>query len=923
MEFFARYKMLVGLAFMLVCLAGVVFVLVRIYRSRGVTPSFFRTRPNFLISTDGVTKHTLDNGMTLLIFKNNSIPKVLMQIAYNVGSYVEEGGERGLAHLIEHMIFKGTHKMSESDIDEIARKYGASHNAFTSKDVTSYYFESNKNNWKPFISILADCMQNARFEDEHLASELKAVVQELKMYKDDYWSMMFEKISSALFPANHPYHYPIIGYKDDLMNLSSDVLKAFYKKYYTPDRATLFVIGDVDSDEVIKEVKEQFASLTAEHSAHIHAFPRVPTDLVTQHTTMFEDIATEQLGFYWRIPGLKDQHEILSTMASYLLGGGEGSRLHRSLVDEHKVASSIGVYAEKYMEEGVFVILLEPVNGKREDCLRIVREELKKAVDHGFNDKELEHVTKTQAKRFFQRMQQFKNFTYEWLTSFFATGDELAVFKRVNKFVDIESRDVQDFIAQHLDPNLVNQIEVIPMPEACKKLSERAKEESDQQDAELLAKYQRTLPIELPKLAETFAEPNMLDFTFPKPNRTIVLNNGLKVLLHQNHYLPLLSVNCKFKEFFYLSNSREGVVLDLMMEMLMEGSKGFAKKDNVDFFEFHGVGYNFGATGAGLSMLNADADQIFERFVHVLTQPTFPSEALEKLKNIAVDAFLRSKDEITDRGVRELKTMIYKNHPFGWRFDEAIEMAKTLSAKEVVRLHSEYVSAANMILTVVGDFEMDAMEATVRAVFETLPAGKQVEVERPTQDFVPNDVADISMVRDQVVLLFGRPSAINIYHQDLIPLKLLNYIGFYSLGSRLFKLREQSGLFYTAFGGWASNASKDTGFDYVGAILSPDKLEFAEKGIRSLIEEMGHHGVTQAEIDGARQLYLKSLIDAVSNNAAVGELLGSLEAFDLGFDYYDKALKRVQTMDRDELNALCAKYFVMNDMDRVRVGRVN
>src|SRR3990172_8208409 len=161
---------------------------------------FARTKPHFAVPSAGITKVVLENGMTVLIFKNSSIPKVLVQIAYDVGSYVESDGERGLAHLIEHMIFKGTTKMSESDIDEISRKYGASYNAFTSMDMTSYYFETNKNNWKPFMSILADCMQNARFDDQHLASELKAVIQELKMYKDDYWSMMLEKVDSLLYP---------------------------------------------------------------------------------------------------------------------------------------------------------------------------------------------------------------------------------------------------------------------------------------------------------------------------------------------------------------------------------------------------------------------------------------------------------------------------------------------------------------------------------------------------------------------------------------------------------------------------------------------------------------------------------------------------------------------------------------------------
>ena len=123
-----------------------------------------------------IKKVVLENGLTILIFKNIQTPKVLLQIAYDVGSWIEESGEKGLAHLIEHMIFKGTEKLNEGDIEAVARKYGADLNAFTSVDMTSYFFEVNKNNWKPFMGILADCMQNARFDEQHLASELIAVI---------------------------------------------------------------------------------------------------------------------------------------------------------------------------------------------------------------------------------------------------------------------------------------------------------------------------------------------------------------------------------------------------------------------------------------------------------------------------------------------------------------------------------------------------------------------------------------------------------------------------------------------------------------------------------------------------------------------------------------------------------------------------
>ncbi|MFH1643816.1 MAG: pitrilysin family protein [bacterium] len=156
---------------------------------------------------NNVKKVVLENGMTVLVFKNTSVPKVLVQVVYDIGSYVEQEGERGLAHLIEHMIFKGTDKLAEGDIAAIANKYGATLNAFTSNDMTSYFFEVDKNNWQQFVPILADCMQNSRFDEQHLASELFTVIQELKMYKDNYQAVAWEKISELIFPSNHPISF--------------------------------------------------------------------------------------------------------------------------------------------------------------------------------------------------------------------------------------------------------------------------------------------------------------------------------------------------------------------------------------------------------------------------------------------------------------------------------------------------------------------------------------------------------------------------------------------------------------------------------------------------------------------------------------------------------------------------------------------
>ncbi|MFH0898864.1 MAG: pitrilysin family protein [bacterium] len=914
------HKQILGIIAGLAVMAAVMVPLYFFYQ--GAKMPVTRSRPNFHVSTEGIKKVTLNNGMTILVYPNHSVPKVLLQIAYNVGGYVEQAGERGLAHLIEHMIFKGTEKLSETDIKVIAQKYGSSCNAFTSRDVTSYYFETDKNNWKPFMQILADCMQNARFDEQHLASELKTVIQELKMYKDDYWDLMFNKIDTLLYPSNHPYHAPLIGYKEDLMNLSAQNLKHFYKKYYQPNKAILIIIGDVDAHQAIAEAKKYFENIPSQNHTSETFFPEEQKSFSTQHTCFYEDIKTEQLGFYWRIPGSKDNTEIISNAAAFLLGSGEGSRLYKTLVDEQKIASSVGVIAHHYFESGSFLILIEPIPGKSDACQEIIQKEITKAIKNGFTSKELEHMVKIQGKRFFQRLQRFGSFAYEWLISFFTTGDEQEVFKHANKFVDLDSTDIQEFLEHYIDPFLINRIEVLPIPKAKRATHEQAKKDEEALDQKILSKYQRTTTIEPPKFALNLADPTPLEFSFPKPDRKILLNNGLTILLKSNKHLPLISLNCKHKNFFHLANAQDGLAVDLMMSMLIESSVGFNKQDNVGFFEFNGVDYEFNAQGAQLSLLSDTYEEIFERFLHVLTKPNFKAEAIEKLKTIFIDTLTRSSDDPVTVGLRELKTIIYKNHPFGWNFQEAINSIKKITLNDIKQLHNNYISPENMILCVVGDFDLDHMGQTLRTLFSTWQQGTEKKITYPAITCSASTEKDVSMLRDQLVLLLGQPSPINIHHPDLVPIKLLNSICFNDLGSRIYQLREQSGSFYVAIGSWAANAGTETGFDFVGAILNTETAPQVEKLLKELIDNVGQAGVTKSELYAAQQQYLKTLIDAIAQNSSVANVFGTLEAFGLEFDYYDKVLKRIQTIELSELNKIAQKYFSSKNLSRVRVGRV-
>ena len=189
-----------------------------------------------------IYKHMLRNGLTILCWPQHQIPKVSAQIWYDVGSKDEGPHQKGIAHLIEHMVFKGTEKLSESDINLITHKLSGYSNAFTSHDYTGYVFDFPSQHWRHALQIFADCMVNCSFKEDMLNAELKAVIQELKMYNDDYVTTLLEKLLGAIF-HDHPYHYPVIGYKKDLWSLERGALVDFYQKHYVPNNATLVVVA--------------------------------------------------------------------------------------------------------------------------------------------------------------------------------------------------------------------------------------------------------------------------------------------------------------------------------------------------------------------------------------------------------------------------------------------------------------------------------------------------------------------------------------------------------------------------------------------------------------------------------------------------------------------------------------------------------
>jgi zinc protease len=875
------------------------------------------------LATEKVKKKILPNGLTVLIFQQRNAPKVLVQIGYDVGSAIETTGERGLAHLLEHMIFKGTDVLTEGDIDSIARKYGADFNAFTSNDMTSYFFETDSQNWEHFVPILADCMQNARFSDQHLASEVKAVIQELRMYKDDHWTAMVEHAFTTMFPANHPYHHPILGYKEDLAELSGARLKAFYDKYYHPTRAVLCIVGDVDCDDAFAKAEAAFAGVTSTGSDHTPEFIPLQNQLKISHTVMYRDVQDEQIGLYWRIPGMNNNDHLVVSGLEYVLGGGRDSRLYRVLVDELQIATSVRVCAEHMLDAGIFFITVEPHIGKRDACIAAVKEQMSVLIESGCSELELYKMVKNRQRQHMLALHNLTDFVYHWLESYFLMRDEFAFFHEANAYAVLTTQQLNMYAQEWLQPRDMCSVVISPLIDNAQEVWHAEQEKEEEYYAYLLQRHQRTEPLAEPVFVHTLPAAKPLAFLFPQPTRVARQIAGeMTIISYTDRSLPLVSVALLFKDAAYIARALEGLGVDVMMALLIEGGAGMSKQQLVELFDIHGAQYAYSGRGMSLLVGTNSFTPMLKHALSILMEPAFTKEAFEKIRAIFVHSYTQKKDSASSLAMRTLKQAIYYKHPYGWSFDDAIAYLKALTLDDIIRLHSVYARPSHMVLSVAGDAEPTFIEHLVVQLVSQWSSSHYVAPVYPEIQVPEKSDVVLPMMRDQVVLMLGRRSSVSLYEPAHIMLDLLSHMSFNSLGSRLFMLREQTGLFYTASGAWGADIHQEDGFDYISAMVSPEKVAFAKKAMYALVDEMRRDGFIEDELAAARQMYCKEMIDAAADVRSLASLFANIEILGIGYEYYDKALRYAYEVSLKEVNEYAREYISADRFVSVTVGRI-
>ncbi|KIX85391.1 insulinase family protein [Vermiphilus pyriformis] len=873
-----------------------------------------------------VFKKVLDNGITVLVKPVSTIPKVSVQMFYNVGSIDEGEGEKGIAHLIEHMIFKGTKDLlSESDINDTAHRLSAEINAFTSYDYTGYLFNIPVENWPQVLPIIADTMENVAFKEEHLNSEMKAVVQELKMYRDNYDRSLLHELMYIIFADGHPYADPVIGYKHNLWNMHSADLVKFYKKHYVPNNSVLVVVGDVKPNEVFQAAQDYLGHIQSQpyekkpHQAWLQ-------DIASRSVTLYRDLQKPVVMLTAVLPGTKAKQEgVLETLA-WALGKGRASRLYSLLVDELGLVTDVDSDVLQLFEQSVFIISFHPKKQEKIDLIiKTIHEELNLIGEKGFTIDEINRALNQARVSLYSQQEDLEHQAYMIGKLYLATQDENYLYTYLNELTpESASVQIKKIVKDYLRSSFMFEGKVLPLSEADKDAWKKIQSASDQEDARILGARQRTEPVEPARYALTVHPGQPKKFAFPKAE-SVDMDNGMKLLYFDNKNTPTIDIVIDFKARPYYDSSELPGLYEFVTHMMLEGTKKYSAQELARVLEERGISLSVYPGGIAMKLLSKDLEFALDILNQVVACAQFPADRMGKVRDemsANIKAFWDNPRRIAMQIARE---QVYKDHPYAKNMIGTQQSIKKITRNDLVNFYKKYITPQGASIAIVGDTQGYDIAAVVKKHLSSWQ-GPQVEsIKFPTINFSPDKASiDYPMNRDQISLTWAGLSVSRL-NPDYDKLVLFDQVfgggALGSMSSRLFQLRERTGLFYGISGYTTSQAAEDPGMIVISTMVSADRMDEAEKAIISTISTVTDT-IDEEDIDQARQAIASSMLNNFESNGAIARAFLFLNRYNLPASYFDNRAAQLAKIDMQDIIKTAAKYLNKNNLALVRVGRI-
>jgi zinc protease len=798
-------------------------------------------------SVEGITEYRLANGLKVLLFPDASKPTITVNVTYLVGSRHENYGETGMAHLLEHLMFKGT--PANPGIPQQFAARGMDYNGTTSLDRTNYYevFQAGGptvglNNLKWALQMEADRMVHSNIARKDLDSEMTVVRNEYESGENSPSEVLFKRMQSVSYDW-HAYGRATIGNRSDIENVRIGNLQAFYRTWYQPDNAVLLVAGKFDPADTLAFIAQKFGTIPKPARELPQFWTVEPTQdgERTFHVRRQGDVQIVAVGY--KVPSaLHDDSDVLS-FASDILGSGPAARLHKLLVDSGK-ASEVFAFGQTGYAPGLQMF---GAVVKKGDPVEPVRAALTDAVEdlarNPPTSEELERVRRNITNEIEKSLNDPQRVGVA-MSEAISLGDWRLYFVGRERIATISAADVAKAAGRYLRRD--NRVTGYFTPDD-------APQRADIPAAPSVATLLKTFKPKPATLVSENFEPSQDNIM--KRTRLLTIGGVKVALLPKKNRGETVSVVLSQHFGDEKNLFGKGAVPALTGAMLMRGTTKYNRIELADAFDklkMSGGPHHFETTRANLP-------EALRLAAHVLKEPAFPPSEFEQLRQqtlVSIEASRSEPQALASRALAEHFNIYPRGDPRAeTTIEEDIADTRAATLDQLKAFHRDYYGAAPAELAIVGDFDADAIAPLIDELFGRWKAPAHVApVLRKHAEVTP-----VRKVLDTPDKENGFYTArlnldLNIEDPDYPALMLANYIfGDGGLKSRLMdRIRQKDGLSY---GGGSQLLAGDldrAGMFGIGAIAAPQNLRRVDAAVREELARALKGGFTAAELAAAK-----------------------------------------------------------------------
>ena len=842
----------------------------------------------------------LSNGLNTVFVHSPGCRAASVQIWFRAGSALEKGEDLGIAHFLEHMFFKGTPTRPGHMVADAVEKLGGEINAFTSFDYTCYYINSPYKHIKQSLDILLDMVANPEFKDSEIPPEREVVLEEYKRSLDSPVQYAFFELQKKAFTGD--YSHPILGTPETINSFTREQLINFRKDYYNLSNSFLVVAGDLDHKEEFEELINTYNLPTGKTSE----FPEFEIASKPSINVHKKDVRQALLTLTVQAPNLLEAKAAHEDLAINCLSHGETSILHKTLVLEDSLASSVGGSTMFFRDGGChFIRVAAPIENLPKIYKRL-NKIIKEALETGLNPQDIKKIKNQYVASKIYEKESIESFSFALGHSYASCNDLFAEDHFIERIKKATSGEVNSAFKEILKNPLHASIQI-------PRESDERKHEA--QLRKFLEDFKKTGRTKSKKI-----NIKSKGSKFDDQVKIFELKKGIKLIYRRNTQTPTFVFHTYMKGGLTEEKSKTSGTYNLLSSLLTKGyQKNSFEQIKRDLEERSASLSGFSGKNAYGLTLHGQTDHakiLLKHFFGSLLTPKIPTNLLKHEKELIQRALENQQEDPVKRCFKAFNEVIFLKHPYSFNTIGSPESIKKLNRKFLLETHQKNINKKEVLFTYCGDLEIEDVLELINPYIDDLKSRTPRKTTLKKVDQLNGQSINIELDREQSHIFIGKPG-FKLNSKSEVYLKILS-AHLSGQSSDLFvEVRDRQGLCYSVQP--VNFSALEAGYWGIYIATSSEKTERAITAIEQLLLKLSQTGFNKDEfekvklsIEGQTQLSLQT-------NDDYANLYSIPELHNIGIDYYHKSNELIQKTKLEDFNRFIKK-FLATKWNHVIVG---